>query len=347
MAVQRVNDFRNIQIGSVTTQGNVKFIYGASENFIVFLSDTYDLKCLSERNDNVYKNAGLKAKEISAKAFKKLDKVKIHDVNDHIASCLVDALSQDPEKKIDLDKIFKPASNFIKKQKKTKKVIGRGPNPQHIVYINSGNNVGWETREIPEHSKVNLAKLDRQKQMSQSMIPSFLRGSVVSLIGNAATAVIRSNAGEDLNDIINKSEEHLESRIKEFNFILYFFASLFITAIVFGVIYISNIETDIYSKGILGGSVGALISALQRTSQNKLSIYESRVMIVIQALSRGLLGLISGALLVAASQADIALGFISESPDAILIFGIAVGFAERWMPDFLKSLTQKSLDNNA
>lgn len=338
-------DYRKIVIGQKTSTGTVKHIYGQDEDFIVFLDINDEPRIYTERKDEVYLKAVQLSKKISAKFYDKLKKVRIHDFNDHLSSCLVDSMGPDVKLK-DLNKIFEPAKEFIQNQESIKRVVARGPNPLHIIYITKSNNVGWETKEIPKHGKTNLAKLDMQKQMSLNLIPNYLRGSVASLIGNAVTAVLRSNNGDDLNDIISKSEEHLESRIKEFNFILYFFTSLIVTAIVFGIILLTKLEFDVYSQGILGGSLGAFISALQRTSQNQISIYESRLMIVIQALSRGFLGLISGLLLVAAIQADVALGFLSESPKAVFIFGIAVGFTERWMPDFLNSMTQKSLDNS-
>lgn len=339
-------DYRTINVGQQTSAGTVKHIYGQAEGFIVFLDTNDEPRLFTERKDEVYLKSVQLSKNISATYYKKLKRVKIHDFNDHLSACLVDSMMPDV-KVTELKKIFKPAVDFIKQEESIKRVIARGPNPLHIIYITKSNNLGWESKKIPEHAKSNLAKLDMQRQMSLTLIPSFLRGSVVSLIGNALTAVIRSNDGDDLSEIINKSDEHLESRIKEFNFILYFFASIIVTAIVYGIIFLTGLNSDLYSQGVLGGSLGALISALQRTKPSELSIYESRIMISIQALSRALLGLISGLLLVAASKANIAMGFLSEEPQAIFIFGIAVGFAERWMPDFLKSLTQKSIDNNS
>jgi cell fate (sporulation/competence/biofilm development) regulator YmcA (YheA/YmcA/DUF963 family) len=70
MTVQRVEDFREIQLGTKTAQGTVKHIYGAVQNFIVFLSDTDEIKCLSEREDKAYQNATIK--RISLQIKKKL-----------------------------------------------------------------------------------------------------------------------------------------------------------------------------------------------------------------------------------------------------------------------------------
>ncbi len=107
-------------------------IYGANADYIIFLNEEDQPITLSERTDEVFFKASEIAHRISAESFKKLDKAHINDVNDHISTCLVKALAKDCP--IDeLDSIFLPARKFISSLEPTKRVLARGPNPQHIV----------------------------------------------------------------------------------------------------------------------------------------------------------------------------------------------------------------------
>lgn len=189
-------DYRNLPIGQKTTHGTIKHIYGSGEDFIAFLNEVDQPVIFSERTDEVFLKAAEYAREISASAFRKLNKAHLNDVNDHIHYCLVKALAKDFPLK-DLVRTFQPAVDFIAGLESTKRVLARGPNPQHIVYITKSNRVAWEVKEIPEHCNELLGKLDRLKQLSLALLPVRLREAVVVSIGTAAASVIRSKPGND------------------------------------------------------------------------------------------------------------------------------------------------------
>lgn len=98
----------------------------------------------------------------------------------------------------------------------------------------------------------------------------------------------------------------------------------------------------LYRIAIIGGVVGALLSALQRTKSINFSLYESRESIVSQAVIRILIGAISGALVVVLAEADIAFTLVKGSLHKTFIAALIAGFAERLIPDLLTSLAKNN-----
>ncbi len=86
-------DHRTFTKGPQTGQGTVKFVYGADRDWVVWLNEDDQPIASSERTDDVFRKAQLHARRLSALSFKKLNKAHISDVNDHISTCLVGALS--------------------------------------------------------------------------------------------------------------------------------------------------------------------------------------------------------------------------------------------------------------
>ena len=334
-------DYKTITIDSKTGHGTVKFIYGASVDFIVFLNEVDQPIVLSERTDEVYLKATEFALQISAQAFKKLDKAHLNDVNDHIQSCLVKALVNDFPIK-NLKKIFRPAKKFIASLEPTKLVLARGPNPQHLVYITKSNRVGWYVKSIPDHCNKSLSKLDRLKQLSISLLPALFRETVAVSIGTAVSSVIRSNPGNNFEALIDEAEETLKSRVGEFSYLLYATTALVISIIFYSLMHYFDIPILSYRMAIFGGILGALLSALQRTSPINFSLYESMPSIAYQAAIRVLIGAFSGVIVVVMAEADIAFTLIKGSLHFTFIAGLIAGFAERLIPDMLSSLAKKS-----
>ncbi len=89
-----------------------------------------------------------------------------------------------------------------------------------------------------------------------------------------------------------------------------------------------------------GGILGAILSTLQRTSPKKFSLYESTVSIVAQAISRILVGGVSGFIVVVMAEADVAFNLIEGSLPFTFVAGLVAGFSERLIPDMLGSLAK-------
>lgn len=339
------NNFRNVVLGSATTQGTVEHIYGASQDWIVFLNESGDLKTLTNPDTQSDKLAEMEinslAKDLNLKAFQKLDKAQWSTNIDVLGSCVVLAF-QNPDK---VKESFNLYEEFTSKAKATKSVFGKGPDPQHIVYLNEDNNVGWEFREkIPSHMNESLARLDDMRQVSKRVLPKIFRKEASTTIGSAALAVIRTGAnpaGQTIEELVKDAIIDVKSTLQTYNSVLYSIPSVISLSLPATWIYLNG--PDVFSIAILGGMVGALLSSFQRTRDISRSSWPS---VLIQAISRVVLGAVSGAVIVALSKSGLALAMFAENIWALLIFGIISGISERWLPDTLLRVSKNSVQDD-
>lgn len=338
-------DFRNVALGSTTTQGTVQHIYGANQDWIVFLNESGDLKTLTQPDSQSEKLAETKinsiAKDLNLKAFQKLDKAQWSTNIDVLGSCVVLAF-QSPDK---IKESFVLYEKFTSKAKATKNVFGKGPDPQHIVYLNEDNDVGWEFREkVPSHMNESLALLDDIRQVTKRVLPKVFRKEASTTIGSAALAVIRTGlnpAGQAIEELVENAIIDVKSTLQTYNSVLYSIPSVISLSLPVTWIYLNG--SDVFSAAILGGMVGALLSSFQRTRDISRSSWPS---VLLQAISRVILGAISGAVIVALSKSGLALAMFAENIWALLIFGIVSGISERWLPDTLLSVGKNSTQDD-
>jgi hypothetical protein len=88
----------------------------------------------------------------------------------------------------------------------------------------------------------------------------------------------------------------------------------------------------------MGGVIGASISIIQRGGSLTVNPFVPVSHVVFQGLIRVLLGVIFGALLVIAAQANITLGIINNNNWSLFIFSVVAGFSERLIPDILERI---------
>lgn len=334
-------DYRKLKIDSDTKLGKITYIWGVNKDDIVFYDENSSLKYLSARKDKVYAKAVEIANKLSSKAIKKLNVVRYGEVNDHIASCVAQAFKPGV-KQNQVKKLFKPASDFINSIKKIKNVIARGPNPQHIVFIDKDNQVGSEVLNPPDHISEAMSQLTRISQLNFSLLPKYLRLGVATSIGSSYAAVIRSSSSDNLNSYIVEAENHLNQAVKDWHYSLYTFSSFAIFSLFSIAMYLSISPLPQIVIGILGGSLGATFSSLQRTSSSNFTLYETGLSIVMQSISRIFFGMVAGVVVVMLKESNIALGIIGDNAYSTFLFGVAFGFSERVVPDTLSSLSKKN-----
>ncbi len=161
-------------------------------------------------------------------------------------------------------------------------------------------------------------------------------------IGTVASSVIRSKPDDNFEVLISEAEKTLSSRVGEFSYLIYASIALLIATIICGLLNHFDVPDLTYRIAIYGGILGALLSAFQRTSPNKFSLYESTISIAFQAIIRILIGAVSGVIVVVMAEANIAFNLIKESLHFVFVAGLVAGFAERLIPDMLSSLANKN-----
>lgn len=337
-------DHRELTVGTQTNSGTVRHIYGADKDWIVFINEDQDLKTLftpgSDSEKLVKEKINPIAKELNLKAFQKLDKAQWSTNVDVLASCVVSALFSPNN----ITEMFELYRNFISDTKATKVVFGKGPNPQHIVYMDEDNRVGWEFREDrPPHMIPPLAILDDMRQVSKRVLPKLILKHASTTIGSAALAVARSGSGpvHHLEEVVSNAVGDVELLLQTYNAARYSITLFLFMSLPAAWIY--NEGLSVFSAGIAGGIVGALLSSFQR-SKGDLS-RNSYPTLFLQALSRVLLGSVSGVIVVVLSKSGLALSMFANNMYALFIFGTVSGLAERWIPGLLLGVAKSSAES--
>jgi len=89
-----------------------------------------------------------------------------------------------------------------------------------------------------------------------------------------------------------------------------------------------------------------MISVLQRGRSQEIDIFASPFHLAFDATIRMLLGMCFGGIVVIASFANIAFGFVKENPFALLFFSLGGGFSERIIPDLIERTIKKKAESN-
>ena len=89
------------------------------------------------------------------------------------------------------------------------------------------------------------------------------------------------------------------------------------------------------------GSLGALLSVLQRFQSIYIPKYSSWRYIGLRSLTRILLGAIFGGLFIVMQKAGIILNLISSNVFLLYLFSFLSGFSERFIPDLIDKMQNK------
>ena len=339
-----MTDFRQMQVGEETNIGTIKSIYACTEDFIVFLNDENEPRILTNGNDGKFNIAWDEAKRQSAKVLGKFNKVHLKTTTDLIANGLVSALLADNNNESDVESYFEQIRKFIDTNKKVIRVFGESPN-QHKVYMTDDNCVDWEIKTFPDYTHNAISEMTNLRSLSECSLPNFFRSSASGSIGSAVTSIIRSNSNSDLKHIVQRAKEHVEAELIDFFHMEHQAINIIFLVILFWIGLI-NIEQESTSleylvlMGAIGGALGALISNLQRAKRKLFGFHETLPKLLLQSLSRLLLGAISGSIVIPLSKSNFALGIVKDNIYGLFIFCLIAGLFERFIPDTLGGLSK-------
>jgi len=231
---------------------------------------------------------------------------------------------------------FKPVWEYINKLE-DRDILHTGDG--YYIYVNDSNVVEIVSSEQIEN-------LDKAK--IESLHYSLLaKHSLDKKQRDKANRLISSEASEFINDPSDecfiKSKSYIEQSSSDNAKISYIQISLGFSLILsvlllffyYNFVGSSTVLNEI-SLGAMGGVIGALVSILQRNRELKPEPFSSVSLLAFQGITRSLLGVIFGSLIVIAAKANIALGLASNSHYAIFIIAFVSGINERFVPDLLE-----------
>jgi len=339
-----MNDLRKLKVGDPTNQGIIKRIFGSGKDYLVFENNEGESKVLNTGTDERFNKAIEEAKRLDAEAYRKFKGVHRHVIKELSSFGLVSAL-KNTNIKTDFKKNYKGLIEFIKNSKRVKHIFGEGPTPQHIVYLNEDNCVGVELKPLPDHIKPALNELTTIKHLIENGLPKLFRSSPSEIIGRTMVGVIRSTPETNLDPYVLEAKKSVEIELKDFFHMEHQLISIVLIVVLF--LFAILIEKKEYTffeiqllTGAIGGALGAMISNLQRATRDLFGLQEKFLKLLLQSLSRLILGAISGSIIIPLSKSNLALGFIQDNLYSLFIFGIIAGISERFIPDILGGLSK-------
>lgn len=228
-----------------------------------------------------------------------------------------------------------------------------GQSSKAIVYVTEDNQLRWHylhnDGDIPEYLTESIRIFDQLMQEIGQYVEKNRRKITYETLGKALFSAL--NCGDSVKrseiiDIFKLSKDAIaESSRKRISFnytISGISAFLFISVVVFlidgQVIAESN---KIYIYMILSGAAGSAVSIMQRSGNIKLDYRQSLTPVWLEGGCRIIVGAIFSIVLMFASKANLAFGFISEVTEGLMVFGFISGFSERFLPELLKGLTSE------
>lgn len=144
-------------------------------------------------------------------------------------------------------------------------------------------------------------------------------------------------------DLLTKAKNLVESQIDEKARIEYIEKSIIasligVIALIITYLCVDSIPEEIRSILIcsIAGIAGAFVSTLERGKTIKVDANATNQTLILQGVTRVVLGVIFGALVPICANANIALGLASDNSYAIFVVAFLAGLNERFIPDLMK-----------
>jgi hypothetical protein len=254
---------------------------------------------------------------------------------------------------------FEPLRRFIEDHGPIKEVFGSGKD--FMVFMDKSGRVRIEYREIsPDQASV-VQEFKRLQNLAEASLPETYMYTAKQILGDELSVAFRTKAPVDIGPLFQSSWEFIEKRagaIVRSRYVLWnvvFAVILLVVLLVVDTFFpFEDIDLRFSQPSIhdilvaaMAGSIGALVSVMQRGQTLEYQRFVTGAHMAFQGLVRIMLGIIFGGLAVIAVKAQIALGIIHGNQYSIFILCVAAGFSERFIPDLLTRVaTEKKPQTN-
>jgi hypothetical protein len=242
---------------------------------------------------------------------------------------------------------FEPLRRFIEAHGPIGEVFGSGKD--FMVFVDKSGRVRIEYREIsPEQASI-IQEFKRLQNLAEASLPETYLNTARQILGDELSMAFRTKTPVDIASLFQSSREFIEKRagaIVRSRYVLWNVVFAVILLVVLLVVDTFFPYEDVglrFSRpsihdilvAAMAGSIGALVSVMQRGQTLEYQRFVTGAHMAFQGLVRIMLGIIFGGLAVIAVKAQIALGIIHGNHYSIFIFCVAAGFSERFIPDLL------------
>ncbi len=250
-----------------------------------------------------------------------------------------------------ISQAFSDTDKFIQKMSASKlRIIAE--NSELIVYMQKNGDLEWHfKKKLSDNTKIIFAEVQNILTLTRVLLRNTNRKYKQLLNTNLATALTNSTYINNLEHSLKHLKE-IEETIREratsharFE-IMYFTIYLTFFILSFSILLYSTYDEiavlHSLTIGLVSGTVGALVSIIQRNDTIVVDLLSSRTRLLTEALSRLLLGMIFGILVTLLIKSEIISLLQVNNNYALCIFGIIAGFSERFVPDYLEKISNQN-----
>ncbi|HEX4304060.1 MAG TPA: hypothetical protein VHZ78_14785 [Rhizomicrobium sp.] len=234
---------------------------------------------------------------------------------------------------------------------------------EFIVYLDSENDVDWETDSYTEGSKADAtrfnAALNRAAVLEATPCTGLsfeMRRHFKRLVGEGIARALE-HEHELAQGVLNSAEAYVRARSQELSRFWYLSAS-FVAAAPFALLGLLFWLAPAATSAVVGkpgyllvlsavsGVLGALLSVIARTGAQTFDTSSSKSTHYLEAISRIFAGGISGVIVTVAVQAGLVLGgFVKNpyDPHVILLVALAAGSSERLATSIMENISENKL----
>ena len=328
--------FKYEEGGAALDGSIISHILARQDDYIVFYSEDGAI-CWEHRDIPSQLYAGLEEHErINAKIPSFLFQIHGKDLKPILATSLANAFRSQSKEEKEIVKCFKPAWDFINKIEETE-ILYAGSD--YYVYVNEKELIDIKSRNSNQDLDKAKIKALEYSAIAKHSLNKKQREKANRLIANDIPKYLESK--DEASFSISKT--FIDQAAIDSAKINYIQVSL-CCSVVFSLLlllfyynYSGNSQNlkDI-SLGCFAGVLGALVSILQRSKDLKPEPFSSIGLFAFGGITRSLLGVIFGGLVVIATKANIALGLAADSSFAIFILAFTSGINERFVPELLE-----------
>lgn len=230
---------------------------------------------------------------------------------------------------------------LIGKNSKTFMFLNLNDNHYNIVDYTPGSEKIARYTEITIYaskleSLINIEKfdLDEDKRLKSKLADVYY--AALNDESNVDIASIFKSAEIIINNSVNDIQETKYIKFISCNIL---HTSLFIILVACFYLIFKHISL----MAAIGGSIGAMLSVIQRNKKTKQVHFSSRINMVLFSIISITLGSLSGFILYWASQANIVLGTMSGNTSAIFVFAVLAGTSERYFNSLLSKVEKTDI----
>lgn len=326
----------DVEVGVIFCGRKVTQVTAKGPTHIVFMVeglDTVQFRC----TDNEFSGPTAKLEAARFEAQLRFKKEKNSEINPLYGLALRRIFTS----KDDIDHIISDFKESVDRIPEVINVIGR--HNGCAVWQDSTGSIDYRHDSPTAEIDQAISEFTRLKSLGNAILPEEARRNFNNRLGAALDSAfkLKSNGASFFlpleKFVIDRVQSEVKLRVLVITVLLAIVLMGFMTLSYYRLDLPEFVRLSLISS--VGGVAGALISFLERSKTAKIGEFDLAPFVILNSVTRVLIGGLFGIIAFSAMQADVAFTIFKESKAALLLLGVASGFSERLIPDVLGSIT--------